>query len=118
MAYFKIGNMDVSAYTSGLKISNAANYNARTNAAGNTVIDYINTKRTFEITIIPMKADAILNALLSRINSLTFTITYLNPDTRAEETVNVMMPQKEIEYYTIQADKVLYKPFTLTMIEL
>lgn len=118
MTYFKITNMDVSPYVSGLKISKAANYFAETNAAGNTVVDYINEKRTFEVTIIPMEADAMMNALLSRIKQFNFYITYLNPETKALEEVNVILPNKEIEYYTIQAARTMYKAFTLKLIEL
>lgn len=118
MTYFKITNMDVSPYVSGLKISKAANYVAQTNAAGNTVVDYINTKRTFELTIIPLSNEPILKALLSRINHFNFTITYRNPDTSELEEVNVMMPNSELEYYTIRADKVMYKAFPLTFVEL
>ena len=118
MTYFKIENMDVSKYVRGLKISKAAHYSAQTNAAGNTVVDYINTKRTFDLTIIPMKADAMLNALLSRLQAFSITITYLNPDTKELEEVITMLPNKDIEYYTIQDNIVMYKPFTLTFIEL
>lgn len=118
MAYFKISDMDVSPYVSGLKVSRAANYSSQTNAAGNTVVDYINTKRTIEVTIIPLENEPILRALLSRINKFNFTITYRNPDTGELTDVNVIMPNSDIEYYTIQAAKVMYKAFNLTFIEL
>jgi hypothetical protein len=54
MAYFKIGEIDFSPYVNSLKINKSANYNAQTNAAGNTVVDYINSKRTIEVGIIPV----------------------------------------------------------------
>ena len=46
MAYFKIGTTDYSKYVNALKVDRGANYNAQTNAAGDTVVDYINHKRT------------------------------------------------------------------------
>lgn len=54
MAYFKIGDVDFSLYVNSLKVSKTANYSAQTNAAGDTVVDYINSKRTIEVGIIPL----------------------------------------------------------------
>ena len=44
MTYFKINNVDYSMYVNSLEITINTNYNAQTNAAGNTVVDYINQK--------------------------------------------------------------------------
>ena len=44
MAYFKIGNVDFSPYVSGLKVNKKAVYNSQVNAAGNSIVDYINSK--------------------------------------------------------------------------
>lgn len=44
--YFKIGTVDFSAYVNALKVTNSNNYTALTNANGDTVVDYINNKRT------------------------------------------------------------------------
>ena len=54
MAYFKIGKTDFSNIVNELKVDNTSNYNSQTNAAGNTVVDYINTKRIIEVGIIPL----------------------------------------------------------------
>lgn len=54
MAYFKIGDVDFSAYVNALKVTNSNNYTALTNANGDTVVDYINNKRTLEVGIIPL----------------------------------------------------------------
>lgn len=54
MAYLKIDNTDFSMYVSGLKVGSKSNYNAQTNAAGNTVVDYINSKKTIAVNIIPL----------------------------------------------------------------
>lgn len=117
MAYFKIGAIDLSRYVSGLKVSKAANYSAQTNAAGNTVVDYINTKRTIEVSFIATDNAAMIT-IQNLMDWFEMNITFRNPQTGAEETVKCIIPTNEIEYYTIQADKVMYKAFTLTFIEL
>lgn len=117
MAYFKIGSTDLSAYISGLKVNSSAQYNAATNAAGNTVVDYINNKREIEVTFIPLKS----SQLSSIISLLTFSlnISFMNPETNAiTNNVACILPKKNIEFYTIQTGKTEYKGFTLTFEEL
>ena len=118
MAYFKINNIDFSMYVNGLKVNKEAHYNAQTNAAGNTVVDYINHKRTIEVGIIPLDDEA-LAALLTALDSLDVYISFMNPVTRAlEENVHCIIPSSNIEYYTIQVNKVMCKAFTIKFIEL
>lgn len=118
MAYFKIGDIDFSAYVSGLKVSNNAYYNAQTNAAGNTVVDYINTKRTIEVNIIPLTDTQMLKLQLA-IAAFGVSISFRNPATNAiEENVSCIIPANDVEYYTIQANKVLFEAATLTFTEL
>lgn len=118
MAYVKIDNVDFSMYVNELKVNNTHNYNAQTNAAGDTVVDYINKKRTITVGIIPLNTVAMAN-LQSAIDKFNVSISFRNPQTNELETnVNCIIPESEVEYYTIQADKVSYKAFTLTFIEL
>lgn len=118
MAYFKIGNTDYSMYVNELKVDKEANYNAQTNAAGNTVVDYINHKRTIEVGIIPLD-DEIMAALQAAIDAFSVSISFMNPQTGAlEEGVSCIIPSNGIEYYTIQANKVMFKAFSLKFIEL
>lgn len=118
MTYFKIGDTDYSAYVNSLKINRATNYNAQTNAAGNTVVDYINAKRTIEVGIIPLDNE-IMTALQTALNAFAVNISFRNPQTGAlEEGVSCIIPSTDVDYYTIQADKVMYKAFTLTFTEL
>lgn len=117
MAYFKINDNDFSAYVSGLKVSKAANYNAQTNAAGNTVIDLINSKRTIEATIIPVN-QSIMIALQTALNAENIVLSILNPETNTLEAFAAFIPDRETEYYTIQNNRILFKPFTLTFTEL
>lgn len=118
MTYFKIGNNDYSMYVNALKISEAVNYNSQTNAAGNSVVDYINKKRSIEVGIIPLN-ETIMKNLKSDIAAFNVPISFLNPDTdELEENINCIIPSNEVEYYTIQIDKTMFKAFSLTFTEL
>ena len=117
MAYFKINNIDFSGITSGLKVSKAANYSAQTNAAGNMVVDYINSKKTIEATIIPIN-DAAMARLKAELDKFSVSITYREPATNSLQTIAAIIPADEIEYYTIQADRVMYNAVNLTFTEL
>ena len=118
MAYFKIGDIDFSMYVNQLKVSKESNYNSQTNAAGNTVVDFINRKRVIEVGIIPLDNEAMIK-LQQAIDAFNVSISFLNPSTNAiEENVNCIIPDDEVEYYTIQSNKVLYNAFTLTFTEL
>lgn len=118
MSYFKIGNNDYSNCVCELKIKNAVNYNAETNAAGDTVVDYINSKREIEVGIIPLDASSMAN-LLTDLNSFNVSISFLNPRTGVLETdINCIIPSDEVEYYTIQTGNTKFRQFELTFIEL
>lgn len=115
--YFKIGNNDYSMFVNELRVSTNTNYNSQTNAAGNTVVDYINAKRTVEVGIIPLN-DEIMKQLKADIAAFNVDISYLDPDTKALKTINCIIPDNEVNYYTIQADKVLFEACNLVFEEL
>lgn len=118
MDYLVINDIDFSEYVNELKVNKTVNYNAQTNAAGNTVVDYINTKRTIEVGIIPIDSNA-MTQLQEVIDAFNVTVSFLNPKTGfVEEKVNCIIPESGVEYYTIRADKVMFKAFTLQFIEL
>lgn len=118
MSYFKINNNDYSAFVNELKVTKDVNYNAQTNAAGDTVVDYINSKRTIEVGIIPIDEITMVK-LQNDLHNFNVSITFRNPQTNVlEENVNCIIPSSEIEYYTIQINRVMYKAFTLTFTEL
>lgn len=118
MTYFKIGNTDYSLIVNKLKIDKKNVYNSQTNAAGDSVVDLINTKRTIEVGIIPLD-DAAMAQLQTDIDAFNVSISYRNPQTNElEEGVNCIIPSSGVEYYTIQIDKVKYKAFTLKFTEL
>ena len=117
MAYFKIGKTDFSNIVNELKVDNTSNYNSQTNAAGNTVVDYINTKRIIEVGIIPLDDTDMAN-LQTAIKDFDVMISFRNPRTNQLETIFCIIPESGIEYYTIQTNKVMYKAFKLKFIEL
>lgn len=118
MAYFKINNHDYSKYVNALNVGTEHNYNAETNAAGDTVVDYINKKRVIEVGIIPLD-DAVMAGLKADIEQFNVSVSFLNPNTKKLETgVNCIIPENKVEYYTIQSGKVMYKAFTLQFEEL
>ena len=118
MAYFKIGDTDFSAYVSGLKVTSNSNYNAQQNANYDTVVDYINTKRTIEVEIIPLDP-TIMASLLTAIDAFNVSISFRNPKTNTLATgVNCIITSNEVSYYTIQDTKVMYQKFNLKFNEL
>lgn len=118
MAYFKIDNVDFSMYVNELKVNSNTNYTAQTNAAGDTVVDYINKKRTIEVGVIPVD-DASMLELQQAIDAFNVSLSFRNPKTNVlEENVNCIIPSDAVEYYTIQSNKVMFKAFTLRFQEL
>lgn len=117
MAYIKINNVDFSTCCNSLKVTNTVNYNARTNAAGNSVVEHINNKRTVEVGIIPLKDEDMIR-LQAEIDKFNVTLSFLNPRTNELEEINCIITKNNVEYYTIQANNVSYKELTLTFSEL
>lgn len=118
MSYFKINDIDLSMYVSSLGVKKKAVYNSQTNAAGNTVVDYINSKRIIEVEIIPLN-DMDMLKLLTAIGSIGVSISFRNPHTNLiEESVNCIIPDSDVDFYTIQSNKVMYKKLKLKFTEL
>lgn len=119
MAYFKIGNTDFSEMVGGLQVSYKKNYNSKTNAAGNTVIDYMNTKRTITVNIVPSQAASVASLLTALNASQTLTITFQNPlEAGANTTATCFIAGQAIPYYTLSSRGNIVKGFTLTFQEL
>lgn len=118
MAYFKINDIDFSSMVNALSVEKEHNYNSQTNAAGDTVVDYINSKRVIEVGIIPLDSGAAAT-LLTEIDKFNVSISFLNPLTQLlEDGVNCIIPDNSIEYYTIQANRVMLNAIKLKFIEL
>lgn len=117
MAYLKLNGIDFSPYVNDLKVTNSHRYSAQTNAAGNTVVDYINAKRMIEVGIIPVD-DTVMAELQTVINHFNIVVSFRNPVTSVLEDANCILPASAVAYFTIRTDKVSYDGFTLQFQEL
>jgi hypothetical protein len=118
LEYLKINNTDYSGVVKELKIATNANYTSQTNAAGNTVVDYINSKRVITVGFIPMSETKLL-PLLADIDAFNVSLSFRNPRTNAiENNVECIAAKNTIEYYTIQQGNVSYKAFSIDFTEL
>ena len=116
--FFKINDNNYSMYVNKLMIGKEHSYKSLTTASGNTLVKYINSKRTIEVGIIPLDEVAMLR-LLSDINQFQVSISYRDPETNAlVENLACIIPNNIVEYYTIQVGKVRYKALTLQIKEL
>lgn len=117
MEYLKINNTDFSAFVNELIVTKSVNYSAQTNAAGNTVVDYINSKRIVSVGFIPLSGEKLVE-LLAEINAFNVSLSFMNPQINALETINCIVPESEINYYSIRVNGVLCKAFNVEFIEL
>lgn len=118
MAYFKINNIDFSMYVNKLKIAHEHIYKGQTNAAGNTLVKYVNTKRIIEVGIIPLDSQA-MKSLMQQLNKFKVDISYLDPETNTlVENVHCIIPHNSVDYYTVRADNTSFKAFALEFKEL
>lgn len=118
MAYFKIGNIDFSGICNALEVSTATKYNEQTNAAGNSVVDYVNKKRVITVGVIPLN-DSDMLKLQQAIADFAVNISFRDPLTNTlRENVACIIPDNAVDYYTIQDENVLYNALTLSFKEL
>ena len=118
MEYFKINGVDFSSFVNSLKIKKTANYTSQTNAAGDTVVDYINSKRMIDVGIIPLDDEDMAKLQLA-IDDFNVSISFRNPITRElEHDVNCIIPTSDVDYYTIQVNNVRFNAANLTFTEL
>ena len=119
MEYFlKINGNDYSMYVNHLRIAKEHNYQIKTSANGADRVSYKYSRRIIEVGIIPLN-DAVMSRLLTDINKFRVTVSFRNPETNALiEDMTCIIPDNLVDYYTIQAGKVMYKAFTLKFIEL
>lgn len=117
MEYLKINGADFSHIVKALKVSNTANYNSQTNAAGNMIVDFINKKRVVEVGFIPL-TDETMKQLLAAIEPFNITLSFRNPLSGELEEINCIIPSNDVDYYTIQIDKVMYNSIDLKFVEL
>lgn len=117
MEYFKINDVDFSMYVNSLTVTKNQIYKSQINAAGNTIVKHINTKRALVVGIIPLDAAA-MKALQAALKKMTASISFMNPDTNAIETISCMIATQTVDYYTVRAGNTSFKAFTLQFSEL
>lgn len=117
--YFKIGNTDFSGYVSGLKVGFEVlvSSDSGRNANGDTVIDVINRKRKVYVNFRYM-TDLEMNSLLAAIEDYVVSVSFLDPKTKKLSTIQAYIGTPEPELYTVQSDRIIYKPMSLNFIEL
>lgn len=117
MAIFKIGSKDFSGLVTGLKVGyeTLVSDNSGRNAAGDTVLDVINTKRKIYVTL-RHTTFVEMQEFLAAVEPFQVTVTYLDPKTNALKTANTYIGTPEPEYYNVS--HTLYKPMSLNFIEL
>lgn len=113
MTYFKINGNDYSMYVNKLKVAREHIYKGMTNAAGNLLVKYVNTKRIIEVGIIPLD-DAVMKRLQADINQFQVNVSFIEPETGAlVEDVACIIPNNSVDYYTIQSGNTRFKAFSL-----
>lgn len=117
MTYLKINDIDFSKYVNVLKVDRNKVYTSSKNAAGNTVADYITTKTKLTVGIIALDSE-IMKQLQTVLDNLIVTVSFRDPKTAELKTSEFLIPSDSVDYYTIQADNVLFKNFSLTFTEL
>lgn len=116
--YFKLNGTDYSKYVNKLTVGTEHFYKSMETAAGNTLVKYINTKRVLEVGIIPLDADA-MTQFMQDVNEFQVSVSFRDPITNdVSENINCIIPQHLVEYYTIQANNVQFKAFSLQIKEL
>lgn len=115
--FFGVNGMDFSYYVSGLKVSTNTNYNAQTNAAGDTVVDYVNKKKVIDVTFIPLDVST-LKSILYYLKEFSITVDYLNPETNKVEHIECISPSMSLEYHMLTNTRKFSKPFTMQFVEL
>lgn len=119
MAYFfAINGHNYSMCVNKLMIGKEHNYKSMTTASGNTLVKYVNSKRTIEVGIIPLDDIAMMN-LLADVDQFQVSISYRDPETNTlVENLKCIIPNRIVEYHTIQVGNVKYKAFSLQIKEL
>lgn len=117
---FQIQGVDYTSLVSSLKVSYTHNYSTQQNAAGNTVVDYINCKRVIEVGFISTTEDSV-RGLLAFFDPFSITITFKDPGyviSNGLSSAFCMVDTFAVDYYTIRDGCVMCKPFTVRFIEL
>lgn len=100
-----------------MKVAKKQHFKSMVTAAGNTLAKPINSKYIVEVGFRALTS-AEMVTLLPHINKLRVSVTFLEPATNSLKTISCMLTANLVEYYTIQDDEILYKPFSLQFAQL
>ena len=117
MTYLKMNDTDCSMYVNKLKVGKEHIYKARTNASGNTIVKYVNSKFIIEVGIIPLDDEA-MATIQEIINGFQVRLSFLDPETKTLKEASCIVTKQSVDYYTIQDSKVRFKAFSLVFTEL
>lgn len=118
MEYLKINGVDFSDICASLDVKTNVNYNAQTNAAGGTVVDYVGAKRTITAGIISL-SDTDMLKVQQAVSAFSVNLSFRDPRTNTiAENVPCIIPSYSAAYHTIQVNNVRYKATSLTFTEL
>lgn len=119
MSYLKINNVDFSNLISGLKIGyeTLVSSDSGRNAAGDSVIDVVNRKVKVYLTLRYTTGEE-MESFLTAIKDYVVQVSFLDSKKQSFTTITAYHGTPEPEYYTIQSDKVIYKPLEINFIEL
>ena len=95
-----------------MKVGVQQHFKSMVTAAGNTLAKPINKKYIIEVGFRPLTAEEMME-LQPHITQLTASVSFLEPASNTIKTVSCILPTTLVEYYTIQDEQVLYKPFSL-----
>ena len=119
MAYLKVNGVDFSNMVAGLKVGHETLVSDKSgrNANGDSFIDVVNKKYKIYVTLRHTFDDE-MKSFLDAIDSYVVSVEFRNPKTQTLTTITAYTGTPEPEYFTIQANRILYKPLSLNFIEL
>ena len=108
---------DFSGLVSGLKVGyeTLVSDSSGRNAAGDTVLDIINTKRKLYVTLTYTTTQQ-MQEFLEAIAPYQVTVQYLDPKTNTLKYVSAYTGTPEPEFYNVKLG--IYKPMNINFIEL
>jgi hypothetical protein len=114
MSYFlKINDVDLSMYVNKLSVGKEHLYKIQGTANGGDRIYYNGCRYVLEVGFVPLD-DMAMTKILSVIDNFNVNVSFRDPKTNLMiENILCIIPTNLVEYYTIRADKVSYRAFTV-----
>jgi len=120
MALVTVGTTELDKYMAGLDVewADISSENTARNAVGDLRYLPINNKYKLVITTISMTQTQ-MTAFFAVIPMTSLSVTYYNPYTGAERTTNMYRGDRKVSFHWDRTDVgKLYKPFTISLIEM